>query len=77
MAFSLLPVWLSIHPPDFLSLYGCFLCSIPVNWLLALPPDLGLTLFNPVYNKHKALGLKVWARAEVLPVNNTILGFTV
>ena len=40
------------------------LCSLPVNWLLALPLDLWLTLFNPVYNKQKALGLKVCAKAE-------------
>ena len=26
------------------------LCSLPVNWLLASPLDLWLTLFNPVYN---------------------------
>lgn len=60
----LLPVHLSLPPPDLLSLYGTFLSSLPVNWLLALPLDLWLTLFNLVYNKQKALGLKVCARAE-------------
>jgi hypothetical protein len=41
-----------------------------------------LTLFNPVYNKQKALGLKLYARAEphkekqVFPVNNLILVYT-
>jgi hypothetical protein len=55
--------------PDFLLLSTIFpLCSLPVNWLLALPLDLWLTLFNPVHNKQEALGLKVCARAE--PHNN-------
>lgn len=26
-------------------------CSLPINWLLALPADLRLTLFDPVYRK--------------------------
>jgi hypothetical protein len=47
----LLPVCLSIHPSDFFSLYVFFLCSLPVNWLLAPPLDLLLTLFNLLYNK--------------------------
>jgi hypothetical protein len=50
----LLPVHLSILSPNSLLLSMVFLliilCSLPVNWLLALPLDLGLTLFNPVYN---------------------------
>jgi hypothetical protein len=46
----LLPVHLSICPHDLLplSLYGFFLCSLPVNWWFALPLDLWLTLFNLV-----------------------------
>jgi hypothetical protein len=62
----LLPVCLSIHPPDFflLSMVSFSLCSLPVNWSLALPLDLWLTLFNPVYNEQKVLGLKVFARTE-------------
>ena len=53
----------SFYPSSWLSIVFS-LCSLPVNWLLALPLDLGLTLFNPVYNKQKALGLKVCTRAE-------------
>lgn len=30
--------------------YGCFLCSLSVKWMLALPVDLWLTMFKPVYN---------------------------
>lgn len=33
-------------------------------WLLVLPLDLCLTLFNSIYNKNKGLGLKMCARAE-------------
>jgi hypothetical protein len=40
------------------------LYSLPVTWLLALSLDLWLTLFNPIYNKQKVLGLKVCARTE-------------
>jgi hypothetical protein len=49
---------------DFLLLSVFFLSSLPVNWLLILPLYPWLTLFNPVYNKQKALGLKMCARAE-------------
>jgi hypothetical protein len=35
------------HPPGFLLM---ILCSLPVNWFLALPLDLWLTLFNSGYN---------------------------
>jgi hypothetical protein len=52
-----------------------FLCSLPVNWLLALPLDLSLTLFSSCLQT--ALGLKVCARAElqdnkkqVFPIHN-------
>ena len=48
-----------------LSLYGFLLCSLLVNWLLALTLDLWLTLFNTIYNKEKSLGLKVCVRAEL------------
>lgn len=37
---------------------------LPDIWLLTLPLDLWLPLFNSVYNKQKALRLKVRARAE-------------
>ena len=48
----LLPVSLSIHPPDLLLfLYVFSLCSFPVKWLLILPLDLRLSLLNPVYSK--------------------------
>jgi hypothetical protein len=40
------------------------LCSLPVNWLFALPLDLHLTFYNPVYKEQKTLGLKVCAVAE-------------
>lgn len=43
---------LSIYPA-LLLLSGFLLCSLSVNWLLALHLDLWLILFNPVYNKHK------------------------
>jgi hypothetical protein len=50
----LLPVLLSVHHPDSLLLYIFFsliiLCLPPVNWLLTLPLDLWLALFNHVYN---------------------------
>lgn len=81
----IIPVYLSIHPP-YLLLRSMFFppCSLPVKGSFDVPLDLWLTLFNPVYNKQKALGLKVCARAEshhnqkqVLPVSHTILGFTV
>ena len=52
-------VSLSIHPPDSLLLFMVFFLIFPVFWLLVLPLDLWLTLFNPVYNKEKALALKV------------------
>lgn len=57
------------------------LSSFSVNWRLALPLDVVLTLFNPIFNRQKALGLKVCTKAEthhnekrVFPVNNTVLG---
>lgn len=61
---SLLPVHLSLSPSSWipLTLYVLFLCSLPVNWLLAL--HLWLTLFNLVYNKQNTFGLKGCARAE-------------
>lgn len=43
----------SICPPDSLTLYGFSLTvlgSFPANWLCALPLDLLLTLFSPVYD---------------------------
>jgi len=61
----LLPMCVSIHSPDFLILYVFFLCSLPVNWLLAPPLDLWLILFNLVYNKQKALGLKLRLRLNL------------
>lgn len=42
----LLPVSLSFHPPA--PSYSLWL--FPVNWLLDLPLNLRLILFNPVYN---------------------------
>ena len=51
--------------------------------MLALSLDLWLTLFNPVNNKHKALGLKVCVMDEPTTRNrflwdiNTVSGFTV
>jgi hypothetical protein len=50
-----------------LSLSWVILCSIPVNWLLALPLDLQLTLFNLAYYKQKVLGSKVCARDGATP----------
>lgn len=63
----LLPVCLSVHAPGSLSLSVAFslisLGPLPVNWLLAPPLDLWLTLFNPVFNTQaESSGLKV--RAE-------------
>jgi hypothetical protein len=57
----LLPVHLSINTP--LTLHDFALCSLPINWLFAPPLDLWLTLFNSVYDKEKAIGLKVLAMA--------------
>lgn len=77
----IIPVYLSIHPP-YLLLRSMFFppCSLPVKGSFDVPLDLWLTLFNPVYNKQKALGLKVCARAEshhnqkqVLSVSHMIL----
>lgn len=71
----LLLVPLSIHPPDFLLLFMFFLinlCLLPADWLLVLPLDLWLTVFNPVYNTRaesswtKELGLShTTARSRV------------
>ena len=36
----------------------CFF--FPVNWLLALPLNLWLTLFNSVYNIQEGLNIKYW-----------------
>lgn len=47
------------------TLYGLFLCSLPVKWLLALPLGLWSTLFHLVCKKQKALGLKVWATPQL------------
>lgn len=45
-----------------MSLLSTSLCSLPVTWLLALPPDLPSTLFSSCLQK--ALVLKVCARDE-------------
>ena len=44
------------------TLLSVYLCSLPVSWLLAPPLNLSLTLFTSCL--HKALELKVCARAK-------------
>lgn len=66
----LFPVCLSLHPPYLLLLcMFFFFCSLLVNWLLAEPFDLELTVFHSVYNEQKVLGLKACAR--VLGLSHT------
>lgn len=59
---SCVPLYLSSQLPPTLSVF--FLYSLPPNCLVALLHDPWLTLFNIVYDKQKALDLKVCARAE-------------
>lgn len=61
---KVLPFFLCVSISFFLTpSYSMFLfslivlSSLAVSWLLALPLDLWLTLFNPVCIKQKALGL--------------------
>lgn len=60
----LYPVSDSTHLPDLLLFLISFLLSLPVNQLPAPPLDLWLTLVLPVYNKWKALWLKVYGSVK-------------